>query len=308
MLTIYRGGVNVSPRHPRCQKEIIMPVPVDCVCPAQTVLNVAVPGPQGAAGPAAPTPTTTADFVVPALAATVTIAVTTTAPFSVGQNLWIGGYNFQIVAGGINSLTSLTLKWIGLPGDGAANATVASGAVVNSGTGLLDFLSLNTVAALTDSTAGTASDTLTSTVGIQTLAFYVTLANIAANGLVGAFTPGYAFKVLKVDFAVEKAVTTASKLATITPKISGTSVSGGILSLTSATLTPVGTVLAGSTVSSPNTGTAGQTLAFGASAVTTFVEGTGWIIVQIQNLDTLNAVASLAAKINNLLTALKRLP
>lgn len=270
--------------------------------------TVAVPGPQGPQGAAAPIILTTASFVIPASGSSAVVTVTSTAYFQQHQNILIGNSGGGIGNFQVDSIISPTQFFglnLGFRHDFPPGSTIPSGSVVTSGPGYFDFLNLTGTVALTDSTGGAISTTLAATCGIRTLAFYVTLANISASGLLGAFTPGYAFKILKVDFAVEKAVTTAAKLATLTPNISGVAVTGGVLSLTSANCTPASAVVAGSTVTAANTGTAIQTFSIVASAVTTFVEGSGWILVRIQNLDDINALASIASLVNTLLASVK---
>ncbi len=66
-----------------------------------------------------------------------------------------------------------------------------------------------------------------------------------------------------------------------------------------------GSVVAGATITGANTGTSASTFAITAGTITTFTNGTGTILVKVQNLDELNAVASLAAKINAIRAALK---
>lgn len=148
---------------------------------------------------------------------------------------------------------------------------------------------------LTDSTTGTVGTTLAAGVGINTVTFPIENASIANGDIVVAYVPGYRFKLLKATYVTNKVVTTAAKLSTITPKISGVAVTGGVISLTSATMTPVGTLVAGTAVSATNVGSALDSITLTASATTAFVEGNGSIVLEIQNMDTADAVASLAA-------------
>lgn len=150
-------------------------------------------------------------------------------------------------------------------------------------------------AALTDNTTGTAGTTLAAGVGVSTITLPITLASITGTGdVVTTYTPGYKFKILAVDFVTEVAVTTGSKAATLNLEIGTTNLTGGVLSLTSATATPIGAIIAGTAVSGNNTGTASDTISVESSAVTAFSEGAGYILVKIQNMDTADAVASVA--------------
>lgn len=95
-----------------------------------------------------------------------------------------------------------------------------------------------------------------------------------SNGSVAArFTPGYAGKIRKITASVTDPATTGSKLATFTPYISGTTVTGGALALTSANCTPVGATVDGSAITAANSFTATDEITIVASSVTAFVEG-----------------------------------
>jgi hypothetical protein len=148
---------------------------------------------------------------------------------------------------------------------------------------------------ITDSTTGSAAaTTFAAGVGVSQFGFQVDLNDIAgSNQVLTTFTPGYKFKILASAFAVDKAVTTGSKLATVTPQISGVSTTGGAIALTSALATPAGAVIAGSAITALNTGAANATIGLVASAVTQFTEGTGTFYLTIQNMDTADAIASL---------------
>jgi hypothetical protein len=80
-------------------------------------------------------------------------------------------------------------------------------------------------------------------------------------------------------------VTTGSKLATLTPYIGTTALTGGVLALTSALCTPAGAVVQASAITGKNAGEATDTITLTWSAVTTFIEGSGSIQMEIENLD-----------------------
>lgn len=163
----------------------------------------------------------------------------------------------------------------------------------------IDSITIAIVEPLTDSTTGTAATTLAAGVGIQTLAFFIDLATLANGDTLTNYTPGYKFKLLSFDFRVHKAATTAAKAATLNLEIGTTNVTGGAIALTSANCTPAGAAVAGSAITAANTGTSSDTLSIEASSVTAFVEGNGWAIIKIQNMDTADAVASLATVLRN---------
>jgi hypothetical protein len=79
------------------------------------------------------------------------------------------------------------------------------------------------------------------------------------------------------------AVTTAAKAATLTAQVNGVSCTGGVISMTSAGQTPSGATQTGTAITALNTGTAGQTVGVLASAVTTFVEGDGYLEFNLTN-------------------------
>lgn len=98
-------------------------------------------------------------------------------------------------------------------------------------------------------------------------------------GLIATAIPAIAipfnFTLTAVSFRSKNPPTTAAKAVTATPAINGVACTGGVISLTSANLTPGNTNLPGTAITALNTGTAGQVVSFALSAVTAFVEGNG---------------------------------
>lgn len=128
-------------------------------------------------------------------------------------------------------------------------------------------------------------------IGVQVIPFYIELADVAADGdIVSAWTPGFAGKILSVDFMTTVAVTTASKRADFNLEIGSTNVTGGVVSVTSAAATPKGTIIAGTAITGANTFAATDTVSIEAASVTAHAEGKGILLVKVQNLDTLNAI------------------
>lgn len=156
----------------------------------------------------------------------------------------------------------------------------------------------NTDNTLVDSSGGTPGLTLASTLGIYTVSFYFQLAHIADGDMLTSYAPSHAFKILAVNWRTQKAATTASKATTLNLEIGTTDLTGGVVALTSANCTPAGAAVAGSAVTDNNTGVTASSFSIEASSTTAFVEGTGWLLVRIQNMDTVNAIASLAALIS----------
>jgi hypothetical protein len=154
-------------------------------------------------------------------------------------------------------------------------------------------VALPTQETLTDSTTGTASNTLAAGVGIETLCFQFDLADIADGELVTDYTIGYKFKILSAAFAVTEAVTTGSKATQFMFDIGTTAVTSMLLNVTSATATPVGVVIAGVAPTGANTGSASAVISVRATSTTAFAEGKGTLLIRVQNMDTADAFASL---------------
>src|SRR5690349_4043279 len=77
-------------------------------------------------------------------------------------------------------------------------------------------------------------------VGRFLLSFYVALAQVVnSTDLITAYPLGFKGRIMSTNFHVNTKVTTASKAATLTPKLKSgsvtTTVTGGVIALTSAT-------------------------------------------------------------------------
>lgn len=151
---------------------------------------------------------------------------------------------------------------------------------------------------LTNNGTGSAQSDIAAGVGVYNIQLPIACASITAADIVTAYLPGHKFKILAVDWYTTVVVTTASKAATLTPKIGTTALTGGVLSLTSATMTPVGTKIAGTAVTALNTGSSTDTIEVLGSSVTAFAEGSGFVNIRIQNMDVADAFASLVAMPN----------
>jgi hypothetical protein len=78
--------------------------------------------------------------------------------------------------------------------------------------------------------------------------------------------------------------TTAAKQATFTAQVNGVAVTGGVVTPASNTDTgTAGAAKAASAITAGNTFTAGQTVEAAVSAVTAFLEGTGYIEFDVTN-------------------------
>lgn len=118
----------------------------------------------------------------------------------------------------------------------------------------------------------------------QTIPLYSTLAGLV-NTQVIAWKAPFAGGLNLIGFRTRTPATTAAKLATLTARINGTPVTGGVLALTSANMTPTNTRVDSSAITALNTFTAGQTVEAIISAVTAFGEGDGYLELDVTNTD-----------------------
>lgn len=117
---------------------------------------------------------------------------------------------------------------------------------------------------------------------VQTIAFQIDLANITADGdVVTTYTPGFAGRIIDIDFVVNTPVTTADKLTTINAEIGTTDLTGGTLALTSANCTPLGAVVSAAAITAGAAFGASDTISLEASSTTAFAEGSGTILLKI---------------------------
>lgn len=116
---------------------------------------------------------------------------------------------------------------------------------------------------------------------IEVISLPVTLVSIGGNvDVVTAYPLGFDGTLESVAWLQGAPVTTAAKLATISPFINAVAVTGGVLALTSALATPLGKVIQGTAVTALNAFTAADTISFKATGVTAFAEGAGTILAR----------------------------
>jgi hypothetical protein len=159
--------------------------------------------------------------------------------------------------------------------------------------------------AITDNSTGTVGNTIAAGVGVSTLFFAVTLptGGTSAIDLVTAFTPGYKFKILAWGYHEAVAATGSGGSRVYNMEIGTTDV--GTTPSTVTITTAVGRQIAGTAVSGANTGSASDTISIEVAASgTTHDAGSGAFWIRIQNMDTADAVASLADKSNEWRAAL----
>ena len=183
----------------------------------------------------------------------------------------------------VSGLTTLTDS----TGDsGSHNDTVADGTTIG--------------AALTDSSTGSAGDTIAAGAGVDVITFAFDAADFANGDMVTSFIVPYKFKILNFAGTCTRAVTTDAKTAALNIEIGTTNLTGGVLTLNG--LVTLGAYEAGTAITAANTGAAGDNISIEAASVTTFIEGAFTLSITIQNMDSADAIASLAAKVNTLRT------
>lgn len=210
-----------------------------------------------------------------------------------------GPFTFKITA--ITDGTHATLERIAASNDGST-LKLSAGAIV-SPVGLPGVVAAALPNAFTDNSTGTASDTIAAGVGEFTMSIFFRAAAITGNVLLFTYTPGFKFKIKRISAAVVDAITTGGRAATLTTAIAGTPTTGGVVTLSGAYA--LGAEQASSVaITGLNTGTNAQAITVTASAVTAFAEGGFMLNIEMQNMDSADAVASLAKHVDDLITSL----
>lgn len=160
---------------------------------------------------------------------------------------------------------------------------------------------LGAITPFTDNTTGTESDTLAAGVGIETiihpLTSLATGLSTSAIDLMTARVVGYKFKILSWGFCTTVAGTGAGASQTFNLEIGTTDLTGGSLNVTLASTSDIGELTNATAITAANTGTAADTISIEmAASGTVFTAGAGYFFIRIQNMDTADAIASLAAK------------
>lgn len=161
--------------------------------------------------------------------------------------------------------------------------TVSGGKIAVSYGASLITVTNTTGAALSAGSRVSLQVSVQSGTDVEVLAFPVDLATITgAQDVVTSFRPGFDGTIEDVSFVMDKPVTTAAKLATLTPFVNAVAVTGGVLALTSAAATPKGKVIQGTAITAGAAIKAADTLSLKATAVTAFTEGSGTAFVRIR--------------------------
>lgn len=164
-------------------------------------------------------------------------------------------------------------------------------------------------AALTDSTGGTAGTTLAAGVGVTPVTIPLTsLAtglSTSAIDLLTGYTPGFRFRIVSLEFVTTVAGTGASASQTFNLEIGTTNVTGGVLTLTLASQAAIGAITAATPITANNIGSSTDAISLEmAAGGTVFTAGAGYFIMELQNLDTADAVASSASLLGAIRSAL----
>lgn len=282
----------------------------DCSCSCPSPVVTEIPGTEGDGGGAGTdgvSAFTTTDGVAGPFDAGdtgITITVADTSMFSVGQYVAIEDVNganpgfFQITALAANQLT-LTYLDIGANGDAKSIATTK--AVSPSGP---PFTLGALPAVLVDASTGTAGNNIAAGVGITQLHIpHTFIGGTSAVEPLTNYTVGFKFKILSWVFVTEVLLVGAAGSRVANLEIGTTDV-GTVVSTCTIPIAnaAVGTVTEATAVSGANTGSASDTLSIEiASGGTQFTAGSGTFIITIQNMDTADAIASIADKINDLI-------
>lgn len=211
---------------------------------------------------------------------------------------------FLLALGGVSLIYALDRPEIKQDPDALYITTAAAQKVAFHGATPVIQRSGSAQTALTNSTTGTSTTTLAAGVGVTTIIVPLNLASIADGDVLTNYTPGYKFKILSVSFAVNTPVTTGSKATTLNLEIGSTNTTGGAVALTSANCTPIGALVAGTAITAANTGSSSDTISVEAASTTAFAEGSGYLLIKLQNMDVADAAAGIVTLVNELRAAL----
>jgi hypothetical protein len=282
-----------------------------CACPDPTVTQIpGSPGEPGADGTngANAFSVLTEDLVIPAIGAQVAAFVGDSSWMGVGQIVFLSDGtdlgHFKVIA--LPGSQSATLEFLGYADDSIPGATVGAGGTV-SPSGTQPALSAALPNAITDNSTGTASDTIAAGVGVQILEFpHTFIGGTAAVEPVTNYVVPFTFKILSWAF-----VTTELLVGAAGSRVANMEIASVDVGTVPSTITipianaAVGTVTTGTAVAGANTGAAGGNISIEiASGGTAFTAGSGTFLVALQNLDTADALASLADHVNDLRAAL----
>lgn len=139
--------------------------------------------------------------------------------------------------------------------------------------------------AIVGSTAGAVlapAGVYTHTIPLPNLAAMTT----AAADLTTGWIPGHRGKILSIQFFTTTLGTGSGASMVLNLEIGTTDLTGGVLTLTLATTTPLGLRIAGTAITALNEFTATDAISLEVAASgTVFTAGAGYVVLKIQNLD-----------------------
>lgn len=138
------------------------------------------------------------------------------------------------------------------------------------------------------------SGVLAAGIGKYNVTFDLTLATLTDAAQLH-ITPGHKGRITKATFVTHTPATTGSKLSTLTPSIDGTDVTGGVLALNTVACNTRNKEVAGTAITALNSFTSTGTITWTGSSTTAFGEGTGVLIMELINDDTVEALAKALA-------------
>ena len=132
--------------------------------------------------------------------------------------------------------------------------------------------------------------------GSQYASLQLTLANLTVAGDVIVIPMTFKGRLDSYFFSVFAKATTAGKAATLTAKVRTaaavtTTMTGGVLALTTANCTPEGAIVQATAITALNKFNRGDSIVLTSSAITAFSEGAGYLWLELVNDDTMDAVS-----------------
>jgi hypothetical protein len=113
----------------------------------------------------------------------------------------------------------------------------------------------------------------------------ITLASLANGDIITNYTPGFSGVLKGVSYVPSVVSTTAAKASTLNLEVGTTDVAGCTLALTSANTNALGTLVTSSACTTGATFDEDDTLSLEASSTTAFVEGSGSLLIQIEEVN-----------------------
>jgi len=169
------------------------------------------------------------------------------------------------VAAGANLMTDASGRLITATGTNPVIAVAKDGGAVNE---------IHTIYLVTRTSSGANTKMLFSVP--------IYLNNLATGDVLTTYTPGFAGTIVKVSAAVIEPTTDVDADATINLEIGTTNLTGGVVTLSDANMTPLGTVVDGTAITAANVFTASDTISIETVVTNAFSDGEILLIIVIQ--------------------------